>query len=527
MSNFTPSAIATVLLSLASVMLVGCFDTRQEIILNSDGRGKAIIESTFAQTDLLSVTENTSLRDRSANHYVRGLLEESSGIEAWRDVSITEMEDGRISFRGTAYFRDLSLLKSAFCSMTKFKFAKDKNGLITLTLAPDTSNPRSSAAASYDHLTPDTIGHQRKLFRAAKPMLTAMLSSMKCETTFRFAGRITRVSNFEQRSPQELRHRFDGERVLDALEQLLSPAFSNQVFAAISSTNATTSNFLVNEILHGQRGPIMAVIAPGEAMAFDYDAEVAASRESFRPVAKSLGLDETALTVAPPPVEGDPAKAEVTGINWNFGTLPHSYTLKMRAELPGSVLNVEAVEISRAETVEGVSLLNTSSHSARFNFQDISRSNLTFEINLRAPSVRSQGIAEVSGVLLCQVADNLRSVELVSGILRRGASSTEFETNIEEINRVGSGGDKLVLRTRITPKELMSLAVVDDTGFSFSLTRQGMMSIGSVHTFTYSSKRALPRAGKIIAQIRSGTKIVRVPFSVTNLALSGHSLVAN
>ena len=84
MSNFTPSAIATVLLSFVSVTLVGCFDTRQQIILNSDGRGKAIIESTFAQADLLSATENTLLRDRSANHYVRGLLEEAEGH--WAEV---------------------------------------------------------------------------------------------------------------------------------------------------------------------------------------------------------------------------------------------------------------------------------------------------------------------------------------------------------------------------------------------------------------------------------------------------------
>lgn len=524
MSKFTPSAIATVLLSLVCVMLVGCFDTRQEITLNSDGRGKAIIESTFAQTDLLSTTDNTSLRDHSANHYVRGLLEESSGIEAWRDVSIRELEDGRISFRGTAYFRDLSLFKSAFSSMTKFKFTKDKNGLTTLILAPDTSNPRSSAAASYDFLTPASIGHQRKQFRAAKPLLTAMLSSMKCDTTFRFAGRIQRASNFEQRSPQELRYRFDGERVLDAMERLFNPAFSNQLFAAVSSTNATPSDFWVNEILHGQRGPIIAVIASGEAMAFDYDAEVAAARESFRPVAKSLGLDETALTVTPPLVDGDPAKAEVTGIDWHFGTLPHSYTLSMRAELPGSVINAETVEISRAKTVEGVSLLNTSSQSARFNFQDNRRSNLTFNVSLRAPSARSQGIAEVSGVLVCRVAENLRTVDLVSGTLRKGSAGTEFETKIEEVSRLASGGDKIVFQTRLTPEELMSLAVVDDAGFSFSLTRQGMMSIGSVHNFTYSSKRTVPRAGKLVAQIQSGTKSVRVPFSVTNLALSGHSL---
>ena len=198
------------------------------------------------------------------------------------------------------------------------------------------------------------------------------------------------------------------------------------------------------------------------------------------------------------------------------------------ATLPGPVFTVNSVQVTRAMTVEGASLLSPMRPSSALSLprQEQGWTNVSFDVHLAAPAADSKGIAEVSGVLECGSAENERIVDLVSGALRSGAQGTEFGAQIDEIRPHVAGGEKLVLRTRLAPEQIRSLKVVGDAGQTVSLEKRGSMAVGEERTYTYISTRPIPRSGRLVAEVMVGSQTVRFPFSVTNLTLLGQPLAA-
>jgi len=295
-----------------------------------------------------------------------------------------------------------------------------------------------------------------------------------------------------------------------------------------ASNRPVVFDHLLNERLYGQNGPLRAVIAPGKPL-FDYAAEVKNARQAFVANARELGLNTDLDELPEPVVDGAPAKVRVIGVEWRFGSEPPEYNLSLLAELPGSVLRIDQVEIRRAQTLEGQRLSDEGFICLRRSPNSLqSQTNWSFEVRFSSPLSNSKGIAEISGVLQCVGAQNLRTVELFSGQIRSGEEGLEFGTSIENVAAVGTGGEKILIRTRLEPEQLVSLTAVDEAGLVTSLERQSqaVMRIGQEHTYSYFTRRTVPRTGKLVAKIMSGTVPVRIPFSVTNLTLLGQPRVA-
>jgi len=202
---------------------------------------------------------------------------------------------------------------------------------------------------------------------------------------------IRRNSNFEPIAPQTLRLRFDGARLIRAWEeQLFDPAFAQQRIAGGSTNHLLLEEFL-SERLYGQKGPVLAVIVPGRKPSFDYAAQVAEARKSFPAIAKELGLSVDPTDLTEPAVDGVPARVSVTGIDWRFSDKSRGYTLRLLAELPGSVLSVDEVQITRARTLEGA-LLNGSSSSRHFPSLEamVYPTNFGFEVRLASYSLSQE-----------------------------------------------------------------------------------------------------------------------------------------
>ena len=107
----------------ALILLSGCFETKQEFTLNPDGSGKVVHESTFQTMDITGGGQRDAERQMKAA--VAEVISQSKGVEAWRDVSYEIGDDGRIAFRGTAYFRNLSELDIPNQTMLEFDWARD------------------------------------------------------------------------------------------------------------------------------------------------------------------------------------------------------------------------------------------------------------------------------------------------------------------------------------------------------------------------------------------------------------------
>ncbi|HSE43028.1 MAG TPA: hypothetical protein VLH08_19870, partial [Acidobacteriota bacterium] len=166
--------------------VVGCFDVKQDITLNPDGSGKSVVEA-YVQTSIPGSDMETTNDDGSST--ARDFLSKSTGIEAWKDVQYKRAADGRIYFKGTAYFKDYSQVN---IENAGFDLALVKEGN-TLTLQSREEKSEKSKEAKPDNAK---IEEAKKQWAAMKPMMSAMLETLKQQDTIKLPGKLIEVSNF-------------------------------------------------------------------------------------------------------------------------------------------------------------------------------------------------------------------------------------------------------------------------------------------------------------------------------------------
>lgn len=518
-----------VLLASLCALLAGCYDTKQEITLNPDGSGKIVIESVFQQITpfLNNQAERAALNN--VTNVVQSLIEKSEGVEAWRDITFQQREDGKAFFRGTAYFRSLTKLKIAPAGEQRFSATTDPSGTLTISML-NTPPPDNPISKPDEPVTRESIQRERAQFRALLPALQTTIGEMRQDTTIHIPGTLLRASVFETNTPRTLRLLLDGRKQLAALE---ARAFDTSLDARrIAGEKFGPNDGEMMRRIYGHPGPIVAVIKPGQAPLFDFEKEVAAARVDFASTAKLFGLAEKAPILLKPAVDGAPAKVKVTGIQWKFekdspdwspdNEPQSSYVVSLNAELTGTAFTANRVELVRAVTREGAVL---SAQNPRWN--DTPRlwpgaTNVTFAVRLSPPPRDSQGIAELSGVLECTSPENVRTVELVAGKIRSGVKGTEFNTQIDDVYpNMASEGDKLALRTSLKPEQLRSTRIVGDAGQVTILQLRSHTILGNDHIYTFASRNELPRTGKLLAEVITGTQTLRIPFALTNVTLLG------
>src|SRR5258706_3042028 len=97
---------STAFLSVAlALLLAGCLDLDNEFMLNPDGSGKVKIKCISAPVSFNLTDKKPPEEVLKTN--VRQTLEQSEGVDAWSDVVAAIRDDGKMSFSGTAYFKDI------------------------------------------------------------------------------------------------------------------------------------------------------------------------------------------------------------------------------------------------------------------------------------------------------------------------------------------------------------------------------------------------------------------------------------
>ena len=299
---------------------------------------------------------------------------------------------------------------------------------------------------------------------------------------------------------------------------------------------ALLNKHFANEKLYGLRAPVVAVIKPGTKPLFDYAAEVAEAKRAFPALAQSLGIrgDSPQSKLA---ADGAKARVTVTGVSLRldgdrpgalFESVGRPYTISLNADLPVSVSEIGEAKLTRAITIEGVDLVPQASDSDRYRWRTSSggRTNVNFDVELQEPPLSSKGLAEVAGYLDCGSTDNHRIVELFSGKIRAGEKGKEFDTEIEYVGPNASGGEKLVVNTHLDNGRVLSFKVVGDAGQTATLQREGVIRFANKRSYTLVATGVVPRSGKLVAEMVTGSQRVHIPFSVTNVSLLGQPLAS-
>jgi hypothetical protein len=543
MKRYVPCSV----LCLTLLFLTGCFDTKEEFTLNPDGSGRVVIETICAPLQLQMNGQQTP--EQKLQGAIRSILDNVKGITAWKDVTYERQDDGRIKFKGTAYFADINKVEFQNLALMNFTLKKGADGNLVLGARTDQKQNTSPTVPTQltDAEMTAKIKDAKGGYQSSRPMLAGFLTTMRQEAVFHLPGAVSDITNFKSTPAGDLQIIFAGTNLLAAMDSL---ATNNEWWRLqlaegrdVSPSGLSLNNDL-NEKLFGQRAPVRAVITGGTPK-FDYAAEAAAAKTEYTAILRKLGPinggeDVVAETtdLAPPAQGGEFKSLKVGGVRWVFTSddknnvrpfnYPPGYTLSFIGELPGSVMAVSGGEVDTAIALDGSDLLPDTDWDRKINFPNLStdRATVVFEVNLKAPGPEARGFKEISGSLRYSVGLSITNIDLGITEIKAGAKGNEFGASIQSI-KPGfgeKGGENIILKLLVGPTEIISLKAIGTDGQEINLRQTSYGGYNRTYTFTYHANVLLPSNARLIIQKYGEIKKYVIPFKLSNLTFLGQPL---
>jgi hypothetical protein len=295
--------LATALL--LSALAAGCFQSRDHVTLNPDGSGKVVVEMVFAQHIELKAPQVSGTVDLDAlvmaRQIVRMMIDKSPDVDTWGDLALSQADDGSVTFKGTAYFKDFAGYMNK--GPVSVKWAADPKGGMVLTIYSRGPRPVEKEDEASGHpaapekpaLTDDEIATRAKTAQdeynqMLRPMMEAVFTKVVMEMTCRLPGTLAEVRGFEKQPDGTVKFAIDGARMLAAADEIMKdPAY---LAAAIKADKKPTDPSVLLEGALSSMGPFTARVTGEMKPLFDYNAEVKAAREAYPNMIEKLGLDK-------------------------------------------------------------------------------------------------------------------------------------------------------------------------------------------------------------------------------------------
>jgi hypothetical protein len=520
-------------LVLVALFACGCFETKQEFFVNPDGSGKVVIENVFQPIDMTG----TGKQDPEAEmkKAVKDVLENSKGVEVWKDVSFSRAKDGRVVFKGTAYFRDISRFDVQNAGIIKVTLSKDAGGNLVI----QTKSDKPAAAGTVkltDEEVKSKIEEQKTEYQRNRGMMAGMMSSLRMNGTFHLPGSVTDVSNFKKTADGALQIDIEGTKLLEAMDGIMKDdsAMRELVSSGGDLTESGPMDSLIfNEKLFGQKAPVRAVIGADAKPLFDYEAEVAAARAGFADMVKAL--DIKVAEPAPPAKKGEPLKnVRVGGVrivrieDQEREVRPfyqgRGLTMSIVADFPGAVLKVPGGRVDKAVADNGQDILPADEWARNIGFCALSKDGTTaiFDANLTLPGDGVKYVQEISGVLECIVAGGVKKADLGLMDFAAGAKGAALGASITDVKADSwTEGAKIVSLTMAVAQEsVKSVTFFDESGKELAASSRGYSSSGESTAFEYSIEGGLPAKGRIVVEVYEIEKFEMV-FKVERVDLLG------
>ena len=535
----------------------GCFDTKEDFTLNPDGSGKVVHECTFQAMNFNAGNENED-PGKALTNAVRQVLEQAHGVEAWRDVTFKTLDDGRIYFRGTAYFKDLSKLDIPNQTMLKFDWKKSADGgdLLTLrtneeTQAGGVKMTLKKPAKSAKILTPEEQAKKIKLergqFQQAMPMLSGIMGNMKHAVMFHLPGKVVSSANFTNDAAGNLAITFDGAKMLAVMQKLVNDDAWCQSHGGTGFDDMQQKPALdadMNQFVFGEKAPVSATVAVATKPLFDYAAEVAAAQAEYAQTKKALRVgsssssSDDAEEVTAAPATGGMKSVKVAGVRLVTGAdntrdlrplnyFQNEYTVSLLVEFPGAVQSVtDATVLEVATADDGTSLLPDSDWDRKAHFPNLAKDKTaaTMEFRLTLPGSGVKGLKELSGKVQYRVAGGTKEIDLGLDGLKEGATGTNLDAEIKSI-KAGwqkNGSQEMSLHLKTNPDGLKSVSLVAD-GTKTVLSQRGYGGGNGAYDFNYECKTNFPANGRIVVEVFDKVQTFEASFKLENLTLLGTS----
>jgi len=280
-------------LLILTILFTGCFQTKQTVWINPEGSGKMAIDALMPVMTLFEKETTVDSMKKQMQKDVKSLIGESSGVDAWSGVSYELTDEGKVHFKGTAYFPDISKVKIKNITQGNISFLPDgKGGRVLLVKEEVKNRPDAAPKKLTEEEIREKIKTEKIKFQQAKPMLSAFLADFKTEALFFLPGKVVSSVNLKPRSGGAYGFSIEGKQIIDTLTALASDDnwWRQQVASSVNILKDGPFGEDMNEKLLGEKGPIKAVVAAPMAPLFDYNSEVNAAEKETVQLKNKLGI---------------------------------------------------------------------------------------------------------------------------------------------------------------------------------------------------------------------------------------------
>jgi hypothetical protein len=552
-SNFTTKLICIALV-FNMMVFAGCIEEKREFTINPDGSGKVVYDVIFTLVNINLDGEESDTQE-DIKLAVNGILQDSKGVDTWKDISYEMTDNGEIHFTGTALFPDIELLDisaGGFSDDEKIHFFKNELGQIVIEIRQD-SDPEEEDTSSEEEQEAEELSEAelaQKIkeakfeYNKTKPMILSMLGTLRKEAIFHLPGTITEISNFEKIDGTTVQFTFEGNRIIEAMEKMMADddLLREQILAGKNlMQDGPGDELLANEMVYGQRAPVRVVFDSTGKSLFDYDVEVAATKENYKKMLEESGLPgETGPTIRIASEKlAKPGSTTVVGVrlvkytDTDRGIRPFNYdkgyTLSLVSELPGPAIEASKGYVEEAVTDTGQSLLPTKEWDRKIHWPKLTddKKAIVFDVKLLVPDKDVSKLEEVSGEVGYLTAGSVKELDLGLMDFKEGAKSgvEGFSVNSIEIEEWDKEHTVMELKVNLSEGSLKSTRFYDENGKKFEVTRSGSSSSNDrLLEVGFRTKGKFPPRGRIVMEVHEELTEHRVPFKLTNISLTGHYL---
>ncbi len=521
---------------------IGCIESEQTFYINPDGSGKVLVRSSFQTMNF--ITDNSDKKKQSVEKLkkeIKKILENSKGIEAWKNVSYKYTDEGKIKFKGIAYFKDINKLAIKDASLLRLTFKKNKKRNIIITIKGEKKKKKNIQEKVKKRLSEKEIKaeilKEKASYKKMQPMMTMIFSTMKLQYLINLPGKVLKTVNLTKKSPNKVYLNFSGDKLLQVINKLVEDDkwWRKQVTGGKNfKKDNPFDDKEVNRMLYGEKGPIQVIVSKKTKSLFNYKKEVKQAKKEYIKILKSLEIEDFASPIVY--AKGSSFKSlKIGGIkiieisDSDNNILPFyqnkGIVLSLIGEFPGAVLKIKEGKVIKALTDTGENLLAADSWKQsiyKFNLST-DKKFVVFETELKLPKNKVRYIKQLSGYLIYESAAGIKKVDLGFSKIAPGEIGKNLNAKIISIKKDKWQKGAYIMELEITSSEsaVRDIRVYDKDGLKLTAKKTSVYEYpkGTTKIKLFYEKK-FPEAGKIILNKFDKIEEYKVPFNLKNISLT-------
>jgi hypothetical protein len=527
-------------LGLSLLWATGCVKMSDEYTINPDGSGKVKISrlqpaemNMFGGKKELDPEEETK---KSA----RKILEKSTGVDAWKDVSWKVADDGRILITGTAYFKDVTKVRFGG-EGANIRLEKGEGGKLVLRMGKAKKGP----AAAPEGDAPEKLSEeelkkkvlvQKMKWQQGRGMFVAMMSGLEMKTVINLPGKIEKLSCFKKEGDRKVQFTLKGDDFLKVIDEYTA----KEDFWKKQATepgrgdlkNMDTPEAL--EKLFGSKEPPVVELSGATAPLFNYAEEVAAARKLEPAIrAKLAAKPKTPASTTKPPEVAPPAAGAgmvetwVTDVRQKlkvdlpkgkgiFASSP-GLEIKILGQLPGAVLDLKNGDLEKAVADNGADLMSKSSFNRKTQSaytQGTAKDFVSFGVKLEPLPEGAKAVKELSGHLLYSVGTGAKTTDIGEIELKRGSTGTALGAKVTNYSKFFGVTLELDLKS---PSMVKGFEVTDADGKAIEASVGRRSTWSGKSRVTMRLPKDCPAKLKVKVVLFEKTEQRKLPFKLENI----------